>query len=415
MRDFLRHFRLLPIAVRSVLLTIALSRTATFLQMFLVLYLTDVFRLANTESTKAMGLLGAGGILGAFLGGWATDRWGSRRTIIVGYLANSLAVLLFLLQRDLIALFVVVFFYGITFDFVRPAAATLISRYLTGPLLVKTYSLFHMSINLGWIVGPLIASLLFGFGFHILFGWNVVIVAVCAWMAWRWICDCTIPSDTSDTKEGEGSSAPATTATFHIAPFCLAMVIQATMQVFIVQSFVSLPLYVRDTLHLPVWCYNLMLSWNAIGCVLLAYGLSSFMSRWPLFLATGCGIFVYGLGNAFYGIATNLIGLLAAETILTIGEAMTFAVFQGLLVQLSPVHMRGKLFGIAHGIAGGSAILAPVATGFLLQVVDFHTLWLFMGGLGCLAFIAALIGHQILRQNSPVMERAAMTPSNTLL
>src|ERR1700690_1560983 len=66
-------FRQTPPATKAILVGMFVNSLAGFIQIFLVLFLTHQ-GFSSGQASLALGLYGAGAVVGTFIGGWLTDR-----------------------------------------------------------------------------------------------------------------------------------------------------------------------------------------------------------------------------------------------------------------------------------------------------------------------------------------------------
>src|SRR5689334_5676290 len=75
-------FRATSRAVKAILAGVLVGRLAGFLLIFLVVFLTHR-GFSSRQAGVALGMYGAGAVLGSFVGGWATDRLSARTATAV--------------------------------------------------------------------------------------------------------------------------------------------------------------------------------------------------------------------------------------------------------------------------------------------------------------------------------------------
>src|SRR5207245_656743 len=78
----LATFRRTPPAAKALLAGVFVSRLAGFLQIFLVLFLTHR-GFSPGQAGLALGLYGAGSVLGTLIGGWLSDRLSARTATLI--------------------------------------------------------------------------------------------------------------------------------------------------------------------------------------------------------------------------------------------------------------------------------------------------------------------------------------------
>ncbi|MBI4239001.1 MAG: MFS transporter [Deltaproteobacteria bacterium] len=387
MRALLTLLRSYPGPVLGIFTTTALSRAGAMVIPFLALYLAERFHFTAAQATKTMGIYGAGSILATVLGGYAVDRWGCRRLILLSYAGGVVTILALLRAHSVAWLVASVFACGVCIELVRPPSSTLLTHYMAGPQLTKAFSLHHTMINIGFLIAPLLGSALLAWGFEWLFAWNAVALAGCWAIAWRLIWNAPSTTSTEDTARDDQE-------TFFVGRFALVMLVELLFMIPMVLGFSVLPLYIHQQLALPTWVYGVTVSWNAIGIIILAYPLTAWLSRWHPFIGTGLGTLVLGAGTALFAIARTLPGLLAAEAVVTIGEALAAAVLYQLITLQSPRHLRGRLFGISHAVSAAGAMVGPLGAGLLLDWFGFGPCWVLCGTTGVVACGLCMYGYR---------------------
>ena len=107
-----------------VILVIIVTFTSGSLLPFLPLYLVDHHGLTVTMASVWTGVVRASGIAGSLLGGWLSDRWGNRRTVLVSLTAIGPVMLLFTTINYFAALAVIMMAIGILWTMRETAVQT---------------------------------------------------------------------------------------------------------------------------------------------------------------------------------------------------------------------------------------------------------------------------------------------------
>jgi FSR family fosmidomycin resistance protein-like MFS transporter len=114
--------------LKSVALMISLVVIVTFtsgsLLPFVPLYLVDHHGLTTTMAALWTSGIRASGIVGSLLGGWLSDRWGNKRTVLLSLIAVGPAMLLFTTMNYFAALAVVMIAIGILWTMRETAVQT---------------------------------------------------------------------------------------------------------------------------------------------------------------------------------------------------------------------------------------------------------------------------------------------------
>ena len=68
----------LPKEVWMLTLVLLINRSGSMVLFFMTLYLTQSLELSITYAGKLLSVYGIGALVGAYLGGWLTDLWGTK-------------------------------------------------------------------------------------------------------------------------------------------------------------------------------------------------------------------------------------------------------------------------------------------------------------------------------------------------
>ena len=100
--------RLISISIMSILMEVVTGAAVAFFALFLV----DVQGFTPGSATIGLVLLRSGGLVGALIGGYFSDRWGHHRAILLSFLASG-PTLLLLSYLTTVPFFIVLFFFGL--------------------------------------------------------------------------------------------------------------------------------------------------------------------------------------------------------------------------------------------------------------------------------------------------------------
>ncbi len=107
-----------------IVLVVVVTFTSGSLLPFIPLYLVDHYSLTATMAAVWTSILRASGVLGSLLGGWLSDRWGNRQTVLLTLIAIGPAILLFTTVSYFPALAVLMIVIGIVWTMRETAVQT---------------------------------------------------------------------------------------------------------------------------------------------------------------------------------------------------------------------------------------------------------------------------------------------------
>ena len=359
-----------PTAVRTLLAGVFVNRLSGFLNIFLVLFLTGTGR-TEEQAAFAVGVYGAGAVVGVLFGGLLAARIGARTATVLSMSSAGVltAALLYLPSYPL--LLVAVALASVAAQFYRPASATLLSDLVPDDQQVMIFAMYRFCLNVGATVAPLL-----GLGLYHLAGdaygpvfWTEGAIAV----AYALLAAATLP-------RGSGSAEVITAVTRggyrqlardrRYVLYLVAMFFQGAVYV---QYLSTLPLDVRSTGMAVVW-YTLAVSLN--GLVVIAFELlaTKYTQVWPMRLTLCLGLGLIGIGVAAYGLPTGPAVILGATLVWSFGEVIggpaTYA-YPGIT---APAHLKSQYISAFQLMLGTGTAAGPVLGGWLFLQLH-HGVW----------------------------------------
>src|SRR3954469_3884410 len=117
------------------------NRLGSFVQPFLVLYLTQDRHLSASTAGAVAAAVGVGSVISQLVGGWISDRFGRRRTMLIGFLGTAAALVLLGSARSMGMIWLAAFVVGLLGDMFRPAVQATVADLLQPKERVRAYGL----------------------------------------------------------------------------------------------------------------------------------------------------------------------------------------------------------------------------------------------------------------------------------
>ena len=147
-----------------------INRTGSMVILFMTLYLTSELNFTLTEAGIAMSCFGGGSVVGAWVGGFLTDRIGYYKTMFWSLIVAGMAFLVLMNMTTFLSFCITVFFVSTIADAFRPACMASISAYAKPENHNRSLSLIRLAINLGFACGAAATGILSAYyGYHWLF------------------------------------------------------------------------------------------------------------------------------------------------------------------------------------------------------------------------------------------------------
>ncbi len=373
----------LPATFWTLLAGMFVNRLASFVGVFLALYLVRERGLQPDAAGRIVSLFGVGVLVAGPLGGALADAIGRRATMLLSLVLGAFAVgaIGFLREPWLLGLFA--FLSAATSELYRPAVNAAIAD-LVPPLdRARAYGLVYWAVNLGWSMSLVFAGLVAERSFVALFLADAVTCLVFAGLVFL-----RVPETRPEGTQAHSPLAGLSLA-FRDGPFVAFLLLHLAALVVFLQFQLAAPLDMAAHGLRPA-IFSALLALNGLGVVLLQplVGASLRTRDGARLLAIAALLFGLGFGvNALVesplARATGPLPIYAVGVAFwTVGEVVGFPVAATLVADLAPVALRGRYQG-AFSMAWGVAFaLAPLLGGELMTRLGAQTLWLFCLALG---------------------------------
>lgn len=145
------------------------NRSGTMVIPFMTIYCTQQLHFTLPQAGSVMALFGAGAILGAYIGGYSTDKFGFYMQQLVSLLFGGAMFIVVGFLKTYESLCIGTFILSVCNESFRPANAAAVAFYSTGDNTTRSFSLNRLAINLGWAVGGTLGGFLASVNYHLLF------------------------------------------------------------------------------------------------------------------------------------------------------------------------------------------------------------------------------------------------------
>jgi MFS family permease len=374
-------------AARALLVGVLVNRLMSFLQIFMVLFLTHK-GFSESQAGLALGVYGAGSVLGSFAGGWLSDRLSPRSATLISMTGSAALILSILYLESYLPIVMAVLLVSSVGQLNRPAAQAMLAE-LSGPdRLVMTMAMYRLAINLGTAITPVVGVALVSVSYDLLFWAEAFAALLYSAIAWRFL-----PGRSAPAEPGAGTAEePRHGYLVVLADVRYLVYLAAVFLVTVVyiQYIAVLPLAITAT-GLSLWWYSLVISLNAVIVAVCEVPATKYVQTWPLRLTALAGFGFLAVGYGVYGISLTPVMLVLGTLIWTaseiIGAPTTFA-YPGLI---APAHLRGRYSGAMLGVFGLGGAVGP-AVGVALWEQVGRTFWLLASGVAVGATVCARIG-----------------------
>ncbi len=151
---------------------------------FLTLYLTQRQGFTVQGAGGILSLYGIGAIVGAYVGGWCSDRIGAVRTQVVSLCLATCALVTLSQMISPLSVVVVVLLWSIAAESMRPANGAALAEMSPPHLHARVFGLRRLSMNLGMSIGPAVGGFLVAWSYSVLFLIEASMTLLAAGLLW---------------------------------------------------------------------------------------------------------------------------------------------------------------------------------------------------------------------------------------
>jgi len=375
---------------------------------FFSLYLTHKFDVGMTQVGLLFGLFSITDLVGSFVGGALTDRFGRKSLTLFGLIVSAFVMLLLGLAATFEQFALAALIVGIFASVGGPARQAMVADILPEGQRAEGFGLLRVVFNISATVAPAIGGLLAARSYLLLFIADAVISGITAVIIYF-----ALPETKPMLRRG-GGPRESVAQTFlgygqvlRDRLFMAFAGVCVLMGIVYIQMNTTLGVYLRDTHGITTEYYGYMLSMNAVIVVLFQFAVTRRVKVWPEFLAMAIGTALYAIGFGMYGFTSVYPMFLVAMVIITIGEMIVAPVGQALVARMSPEAMRGRymaIFGFSWAIP---SMVGPLLAGLTMDNLDPRWVWYSVGVIGIVTALGFVGLGRVMARRERSLEPAA--------
>ena len=354
-----------------------INRSGSMVLPFLGVYMTDHLKFNLESAGIVLSFYGIGSVLGSWLGGFLTDKFGEYDVQSWSLFLSAPIFLIIPFFPTIEMMAFLIFLQSTISDTFRPANSVAITKYAKPENLTKAFSLNRMAINLGFSIGPALGGILSGISYNFLFIVNAIgalaagIIYVIFFRKRNKIFREKRKSEPIKTLETVVAKSP-----YRDFPFLVYSFLCTIFAICFFQFFNTIPLFYKDVAKLSQTDIGFILGYSGFIIVLLEMPLVSIAYRTLktsqiLFLGT----FFAGLSYLLLVFGSSIPLLIFSMTILSISEIWALPFMSTVTAVRAKSGNKGAYMGL-NGIAFSfSFIVTPFLGTYVVSQFGFNALW----------------------------------------
>jgi MFS family permease len=357
----LRLLRGLPAPVRLLVTGSLINKVGTFIVPYLTLVLLREFHLSESEAAALFFAYGAGSIISILAGGWFTDRFGRRTTLMLSLFGSgALAIAMgFAASARVFVPMLVVF--GFVADLYRPAASAIIGDLLPSAHRVTGFAALRMAINLGFAVGMAVGGVIADWYWRLLFFGDGLTTLLYGLVVYFFIPETRPRAGPEEAARPAGGSGPRLPE----VPWKDGVYLQAVSVAFVFSliffSHISvMPLTITVSAGYPAVVYGVLVGLNGLVIAVFEISLVQKLKRFRRLRVAALGTTLAGVGLGLTGLSLHWAWLLVAVLVWTAGEILASPQQMAFIADWAPPAARGRYLSLYQAMWSLAFALNPV-------------------------------------------------------
>lgn len=363
---------------------------------FLSLYLTEDMNLTLSEVGWIMTCFGLGSLLGSYLGGKLSDKFGFYQVMFFSLLITGLMFIALQFVHTFLGFAIGIFITMVFADAFRPAMFVSLKAYSKPENQTRSLTLIRLAINLGFSFGPFFGGLIIALISYSGLFWVDGITCIAAIVVMKVVLkEKKVRVDKSNIVIDKENNI---TSVYKDQPYWLFLLIIFLMGLIFMQLFTTMPLFYKEVHRMTEVEIGLLMSLNGFLIFLFEMPLIHYIEKK---LLDRMKIITWSLGllAMSYAIlnATSWSGILIISMLLiTLGEMLAFPFTNNFAMNRAPSGNEGRYLAL-YSMAFSCAHIFSAKTGMeVIARFGFIANWFLMGTLGLLAVLLMLWLRKIL-------------------
>lgn len=367
-----------------------INRSGTMVLPFMTLYCKHI-GYTTKQAGYVVAMYGLGSVVGAFLGGKISDRFGFYYTQFFSLFFGGILFITLGQMNSFTSICVCTFFLSMVNESFRPANATAVAHYSGPQNRTQSFSLVRLAINVGWGVGAALGGFLASINYHLLF-WVDGFTNITAAFLLVWL----LPKVSLAQQQNlfRTNAAKTKTAPAHADKTFMRFIgLQVLFALCFFQLFTTIPLYFKEGLHINEFWIGVVMAMNGILIAILEMVIVfKLEGKLPYLRLMKLGTILMAVSFFLLNIplANGFIIAAMAMLIVTFAEMIAMPFMNSYYISRSSEGNRGE-YAAWYTMAWSTAQVIGSAAGTqVAYATGFHNLWWIIGGI-C---ILTAIGYQ---------------------
>ena len=359
-----------------------INRSGTMVLPFMTLYCKHI-GYSTQQGGWVVAIYGIGALVGAFLGGKISDRFGFYYTQFSSLLCGGFLFFTLGQMNTYLSICVCTFFLSMFNESFRPANSTAIAHYSTPQNRSQSFSIARLAINVGWGVGSAMGGLLAHINYHLLF-WVDGSTNICASFLLLWLLPKVTLAQQRQKPKDVQAPVVKTVSAYKDKNFLYFVCLQVLFAICFFQLFTTIPLYFNESLKLNESLIGLVMAMN--GTIIALFEMIivfKFEGRVPYLRLMTYGSVLMAISFFMLNIplASGFLVAVFATIVVTMAEMIAMPFMNSWYISRSTEGNRGQ-YAALYTMAWSAAQVIGSSSGTqVAHNLGFNNLWWIIGSI----------------------------------
>lgn len=383
-----------------------INRTGSMVIPFLGVYMADHLNFSIKNTGIVLSFYGIGSVIGSWLGGFLTDRFGEYRVQSLSLFLSAPLFILIPLFPTVEGMAGIILLQSIISETFRPANSVAITKYARPENLTRAFSLNRMAVNLGFSIGPALGGVLSAISYEFLFAINTI-GALCAGIVYvkffrkrhKMFQDRMKERQRHKTELSSRAESKDKTP-YKDVPFLVFCFFCTIFSVCFFQFFNTIPLFYKEVAHMDQATIGYILGYSGFIIVVFEMLVVNFADRYLSIAKTiFYGAMLCAVAYAMLAFDHHMLTLLVSISVLSISEILVLPYMSTITALRSGKKSQGAYMGLNGMSFSFSFIITPLLGTQIVDKLGFDSLWL---GTGVILAFSAIALYFIIRWMLPM-------------
>ncbi len=365
-------------------LVMFINRSGTMVLPFMTLYCSDR-GYTTVQGGVAVAIYGVGSLVGAFVGGKLSDRFGFYYMQFLALFFGGIMFIILGQMNSLKGIYLVIFFTSLINEAFRPANSSAIAYYSTTQNRTQSFSLNRLAINMGWGIGSALAGILSEISFNLLF-WVDGITNITSAIVLLLILPKVSVAQQMQQKDTRFNTASITNAKsispFHDKMFMTFVGFKILFAFCFFQLFTTVPLYFKEGLHLSKSTIGIIMAINGIIIALfemvVVFRLEG-KRPYLQFMMAGTIIMAGSFWMLNIPLQNGIIVAAASMLVITIAEIIAMPFMNSWYIGRTLPENRGQYAALYTMAWSFAQVIGSLSGSAIAYKIGFNNLWWIVG------------------------------------